>query len=105
MEQPIPPYTINDEGEHIRQRVMNAKYYRWTLNMQHFVDCVERNSICVGLFNINAAKMVKSDHKQGIKLSSKAPLSSLINKVNESTNINYNIVVSCNVDLYGLIFS
>ena len=104
MEQPIPPYTINDEGEHIRQRVMNAKYHKWTLNLEHSVNCVERSSICVGLFNINAFKMVKSDHKQGIKLPSKAPLSSLIMKVNKAKNINYNVVVSCHVDLNALIF-
>ena len=74
IEQPIPAYVIDDDGQHIRQRVMNAKYYKWNLDLDSAVSCIERNKICVAIFNVNAAKMVKSHHKNGIDLNSKQRL-------------------------------
>ena len=57
-EQPIPAYTVDDEHQHHRQRVVNAKKYNWNLELEHKVDCIERNKICVASLNVNTGKMV-----------------------------------------------
>ena len=103
-EQPIPAYTIDDQYQHIRQRAVNAKRYEWTLDLKHCVNSVERKSLCVAILNINTAKMVKTDHKDGIQLDSKRELLSLIENTTNAKNVSYHVIVSCKVDLANLTF-
>lgn len=103
-EQPIPAYIIDDKHQHIRQRVVNAKTFKWKLELERVVNCIEQKKICVAQLNIDTGNMVKSNHQEGIKLDSSDKLLSLIMKTTKAKSTNYNIIVSCRVDLDALTF-